>query len=173
MRLAQLPDMSSAVVTTSYLTIVIIGVVGVWLGSVAVDSTDMRRWIGLAALIAAVVGMVVMYMRHVRPTQREKEIAWEQIRSRGKRQFVLRQVLVSQAVWFPILFGAAYELYKTGSLTALSTPPRWWYVIAASNAVFSFVWSLASWRRQEKNTPTNERRITNRWTRAAGACSAS
>src|ERR1051325_7447288 len=127
--------MARSIVATTYLTIVILGFVGVWLGSVAIDSTDIRRWLGLAALIAAVAGMVVMYLRHVRPSRREKEIAWELIRARGKRRFVLRQVLVSQVVWFPILFGAAYELYRTGSLTALASPPRLWYIIAAANAI--------------------------------------
>jgi len=122
--------MSPRVVATSYSTIIILGLVGVWLGSVAVDSTDMRRWVGLATLLAAVVGLVVMYLCHVRPTKHETEIAWKQTWSRGRLRFVLRQVLVSQVVWFPILFGAAYELYKTRSLTALSAPSRWWYVIA-------------------------------------------
>jgi hypothetical protein len=130
--------------------IVTLGIIGVWLGSVAVDSTDIRRWLGLVALIAAGVGIVVMYLRHVRPSEREKQIQWQQIRSRGKARFVLRQVLVSQVVWFPILFGAAYELYRTGSLTASSAPPRWWYIIAAANALFSVAWSLTWWHRQEK-----------------------
>src|SRR6185295_9137613 len=106
------PDMSPRVVATRYSTIIILGLVGVWLGSVAVDSTDMRRWVGLATLLAAVVGLVVMYLCHVRPTKHETEIAWKQTWSRGRLRFVLRQVLVSQVVWFPILFGAAYELYK-------------------------------------------------------------
>jgi hypothetical protein len=142
--------MSRTTVATSYLTIVTLGLVGAWFGSVAVDSTDVRLWLGAVALIAAVVGMVVVYLRHVRPSERKKEIAWQQIRSRGKARFVLRQLLVSQVVWFPTLFGAAYELYQTGSLTRASAPPRWWYIIAAANGLFSVAWSLTWWHRQEK-----------------------
>ena len=148
--------MSRTTVATSYLTIVSLGLIGVWLGSIAVNSTDIRRWLGLVALTGAVVGMVVMYLRHVRPSEREKRTQWQLIRSRGKARFVLRQLLVSQVVWFPMLFGAAYELYKTGSLTASFVSSRWWYIIAAANALCSVAWSLAWWRRQEKTRrPSN------------------
>jgi len=148
--------MSRSFVATTYLTIIILGFVGGWFGSVATDFTDFRFWVGLVALIAAVVGVVVVYLRHVRLSQREKGIAWEHIRSRGRLRFVLRQLVVSQLVWLPLLFGAAYELYKTRSVTVLSSSSRWWYIIAVANGFFSLVWSLASWHRQEKmQPPTN------------------
>jgi hypothetical protein len=130
--------------------------VGGWFGSVATDFSDFRFWVGLAALIAAGVAMVVVYLGHVRLSRREKEIAWKHTRSRGKLRFVLRQLVVSQLVWLPLLFGAAYDLYKTGSLTGLSRSSRWWYIIAVANGFFSLVWSLASWHRRDKmQLPTN------------------
>ena len=148
--------MSRSFVATTYLTIILLGFVGGWFGSVATEFSDFRFWVALAALIAAGVGMVAVYLRHVRLSQRDKEIAWEHIRSRGKLRFVLRQLAVSQLVWLPLLFGAAYELYKTGSLTVLSGSSRWWYIIGVANGFFSLVWSLASWHRHDKlQLPTN------------------
>jgi hypothetical protein len=140
--------MSRTRLAFAYLIIVTLGILGVWLGSLAVDSGDVRRWLGLTMLLGAVFGLVVIYRRDLRPSEREKEIEWQRIRARGTLRFVLTQVLLSQIVWFPMICGGAYELYKTPTWSALTLPPWWWFALAAIGAVFSFVWSLTWWQRQ-------------------------
>ena len=140
--------MSRTSLAFSYLVIVTLGLLGVWLGSLAVDAGDIRRWLGLVMLLGAVFGLVVIYRRDLRLSEREQEIQWQRIKARGKFRFVLRQVLLSQVVWFPMVFGGAYQLYRTRTWGALTLPPWWWFVLAAIGAVFSFVWSLTWWQRQ-------------------------
>ena len=135
----------------AYIIIVTLGILGVWLGSVAADSGDIRRWLGLTMLLGAVCGLVVIYRRDLRPSEREKEIEWQRIRARGKLWFVLMQVLLSQVVWFPILFSGAYEFYKTRTWSALTLPPWWWFGLAVMGAVFNLIWSLTWWQRQERS----------------------
>ena len=140
--------MSRKSLAFSYLIIVTLGILGVWLGSLAVDSGDIRRWLGLVMLLGAVFGLVVIYRWDLRPSEHEQETHWQRIKARGKFRFVLGQVLWSQVVWFPVLFGGAYQLYRTRTWGALTLPPWWWFVLAAIGAFFSLVWSLSWWQRQ-------------------------
>ena len=128
------------------LTVVMFGILGVWLGSASVDSADIRRWLGLSFLLVGFFGLVVIYRRDLRPSHREKEIEWQRIKACGKFRLVLNQLLWSQVVWLPVLFGGVYELYQTRAVTL---PPPWWLVLAAISAAFSFVWSLTWWRRHD------------------------
>ena len=127
-----------------------LGIVGVWLGAVETDSTDIRRWLGLVALVAAVSALVVVYQRDLRPTPREKQIEWRRAKGYGKARFVLTRILLSQVVWLPDAFAAAAHLFKTGSLRGLSVPPPSTFVIAFVAAAFIVTWSLVWWHRHEK-----------------------
>src|SRR5437588_11107118 len=115
--------MSRKTLGICYALIVTLGVVGVWLGAVARDSTDVRRWLGLAALLAAISALVVVYQRDLRPSEREKEIEWRHAQAGGKTRFLLTRLLLSQIVWLPEVVAATVHFFKMGSFRGLSAPP--------------------------------------------------
>ena len=117
--------MSRTNLAIAYLLIVILGIIGVWFGSVAFDSGDFRRSLGFTLLIGAAVGLVIVYRRDLHPSQQEKRIQWQRIKAKGKVRYVLAQILWTQVVWLPIFLGGLLEIYKNGTWGLLSLPP-WW-----------------------------------------------
>jgi len=143
--------MSRTNLAIGYLLIVTLGILGVWFGSVSVDSGDFRRWLGLTLLLGAAVGLVFMYQRDLRPSQQEKWVEWQRIKAKGKARYVLAQMFWTQVVWLPIFLGSLFEIYKNGPGHPLLLPPWWWVVLAIMGAPFAFVYSVVWWRRQERN----------------------
>jgi hypothetical protein len=133
--------------TIYYSIIIALGGLGVWLGSVAEDSTELRRWLGLASLLVAAVLLFAIYPREFRISKYEQELQWRRIRSQGRWRFILKEVLLSQLVLLPFLFGSLYNLFSLGEWSPL---PWWWWLLAAIGAVASFKWSLDWWRLQER-----------------------
>ena len=133
-----------------YALIVALGILGVWLGSVAHDSSDVRRWLGLAALLGAVSVLVVVYHRDLRQSERDKEFDWHRAQAHGKTRFILTRLVLSQVVWLPEVTVAVGHLLQTGSLRGLSAPQPSAYLFAVAAAVFSVTWSLFWWHRQER-----------------------
>lgn len=146
--------MSRTNLAIGYLLIVTLALFGVWLGSVATDSTDFRRWLGLTLLVAAFIGLVLIYRRDLRPSAEEKEFEWQHVKTNGKIRYVVIQVLSSQLVWLPLLIQWVLEVYKDGWQSEHYLPPWWWVVLAASGAPFAFVYSMSWWRRQERKYST-------------------
>jgi hypothetical protein len=142
--------MSRMNLAISYLLIITMGILGLWLGSVSVDSGDVRRWIGLMLLLCAVGGLVLVYRRDLRLSAKEKELEWQRIKSMGKVRYVVGQVLLSQLVWLPLLIGRLFEIYKYGTWSSASLPPWWWVVLAALGAPLAFIYSMSWWHRQER-----------------------
>ena len=142
--------MSRTNLAINYLLIVTLAILGLWLGSVSVDSGDVRRWIGLTLLLCAVGGLVLIYRRDLRPSVREKEIAWQRIKAKGKLRYVVGQVLLSQLVWLPLLFGGLFDIYKYGTWHYVPWPPWWWMVLAALGAPIAVIYSMSWWHRQER-----------------------
>ena len=146
--------MSRTNLAIAYLLIVTSAILGVWLGSVATDSGDFRRWIGLTLLLGAVAGLVLIYRRDLRPSATEKELEWQRIKAKGKVRYVVVQILFSQLVWLTVLLEGLFQFYKYGTLRSLSLPPWWWMVMAGICAPFAFVYSVTWWRRQERKHST-------------------
>src|SRR5437588_5349156 len=86
--------------------IVALGVSGVWLGAIARDASDIRRWLGLATLVVAISLLIVGSQRDLRLSQREKDAQWRRAKAYGKTRFILTRVLISQLVWLPDLVSA-------------------------------------------------------------------
>jgi hypothetical protein len=133
-----------------YGCIVTLGLVGVWLGYTGSDSGDFRRWAGMALLLGAAVGLAIVFREDLRVSQREKHIAWQRLKTRGRGRYVIVQVLRSQVIWLPLLFGGALALYRNRTWPSFARPDRSWIVLAAISAAFSFVYSMTWWRRQER-----------------------
>ena len=142
--------MSRKALAIWYALIVALGVFGVWLGAAAHDSSDIRRWLGLVALLAAVLALVVVYHRDLRASEREKEIEWRRAKAYGKTRFLLTRLLFSQVVWLPDAFAAASHLFQTRSFRGLPAPSPASFVFAFACAAFSVAWSLFWWHRQER-----------------------
>lgn len=142
--------MSRTNLAISYLLIVTLAILGLWLGSVSVDSGDARRWIGLTLLLCAVGGLVLVYRRGLRLSAKEKELQWQRIKAKGKVRYVISGVLLSQSVWLPLLFGSLFEISKYGTWRSASLPPWWWVVLAALGAPIAFIYSMIWWHRQER-----------------------
>ena len=142
--------MSRTNLAISYLLIVTLAISGLWLGSASVDSGDARRWIGLTLLLCAVAGLLLVYRRDLRLSAREKELEWQRIKGKGKVRYVVGQVLLSQLVWLPLLFGGLFDIYRYGTWHSVSLPPWWWMVLAALGAPMAFIYSMSWWHRQER-----------------------
>ena len=142
--------MSRTNLAISYLLIVTLAISGLWLGSVSVDSGDVRRWIGLTLLLCAVGGLMLVYRRDLRLSAREKELVWQRIKAKGKVRYVVGRVLSSQLVWLPLLFGGLFDIYTYGTWRSVSLPPWWWMVLAALGAPMAFIYSMSWWHRQER-----------------------
>jgi hypothetical protein len=85
-----------------------LGVLGVWLGS------HTRFWLGLIAILVALVGVLVMSHLDLRLTEEEKRRGWQSIRNHGKLRYVGRQVLRG---WPALLFLLVIDLsssYQSG-----------------------------------------------------------
>jgi len=142
--------MSRTNLAISYLLIVTLAILGLWLGSVAADSGDVRRWMGLVLLLCAVGVLVLVYRRDLHPSASEKELQWRRIKSKGKVRYVVGQVLLSQLVWLPLLFGGFFDMYKYGTWRSVSLPPWWWMALAALGTPVAFIYSMSWWHRQER-----------------------
>jgi hypothetical protein len=130
--------------------IVALGISGVWLGAIARDASDIRRWLGLAALVAAISLLIVGSQRDLRLSQREKDAQWRRAKAYGKTRFILTRVLISQLVWLPDLVSAVTTFIQTRSWGRLSAPAPSAYVFAFAAAALTVMWSLFWWHRQER-----------------------
>ncbi|MGI9164904.1 MAG: hypothetical protein ACR2G5_00695 [Pyrinomonadaceae bacterium] len=97
------------------LLIVILGLLGLWLGS------HSQFWLGLAAFLVAFAGVVVMSHLDLRPTEQERRDGWQRIREHGKLQYVGRQILRGWPVLLLLLAIDLSSSYQSGK----SWDPRW------------------------------------------------
>jgi hypothetical protein len=116
--------------------IVMLGLLGLWLGS------RLQFWLGLIVFLIAAAGLVVMFHRDLRPTAQEQRVRWKHIREYGKLRYVGRQVLSgwplllfllaidlsysynSRGPWNPRWFATLFGLW-VGGIVLLSL--GWWY----------------------------------------------
>jgi hypothetical protein len=131
-------------------TIVALGIFGVWLGAMARDASDIRLWLGSAAMVAAIALLVAGLQRDLRLSRREKDAQWRRAKSYGKTRFVLSRVLISQLVWLPDVVRAAKTFIQTRSLGPLSAPAPSAYAFAFATAAVAVMWSLFWWHQQER-----------------------
>src|SRR5207244_10436084 len=120
--------------TLTSMSIVIVGLFGVWIGSQTDVSEDLRFWVGLTVFIIAFAGLIVMSRRDLRPSEQDKMIEWQQIKARGRARYVLIQILLSQVVWLPVLFGYLFGIFTTRTWRSMSSPPWWWMLLAVTAA---------------------------------------
>jgi hypothetical protein len=126
------------------------GLLGMWLGYTATDSGDFRRWGGMALLLAAAAALAIVFRRDLRFSPREAQIEWQRVRTRGRRRYLIVELLRSQLVLLPVLYIGAFELYKNRTWASVTRPQRWWIVAAAISAIFSLAEAIRWWRRQER-----------------------
>jgi hypothetical protein len=122
------------------LLIVMLGLLGLWLGS------HSQFWLGVIVFIVAFAGVVVMSNIDLRRTEQERRSGWQSIRADGKIRYVGRQVLQG---WPVLLFLLAIDLsssYQSGK----PWDPRWFVTFFALMVGGSVVISLSWWCWQER-----------------------
>lgn len=120
--------------------IIVLGLVGLWLGS------HLQFWLGLIAFLIAFVGFVAMSHLDLRPTEEARRSRWKRIREYGKLRYVRSQVFRS---WPVLIFLLALDLsssYQSGK----PWNPRWFatffVLLAGGNVLISLGW----WSWQER-----------------------
>lgn len=134
----------------AYTPLMVLGFLGVWLGFQTDDPTDFRFWFGFIMVLGAVLGLIVVFRRDLRPTKQEKSIEWKRIESKGKLRFVLIQVLLSEVGMLPLLATDLFEVYQRDMSRASLQALSWLLIIAILVAVFSCLWAVMWWHSQER-----------------------
>jgi hypothetical protein len=120
--------------------IVMLGLLGVWLGS------HSQFWLGLIAFLIAFAGVVVVSHLDLRASEQERRSGWKRIREYGKLRYVRSQVFRS---WPVLLFLLAIDLY--GSLqNGAGWNPRWFATLFALLVGGNVLISLGWWYWQER-----------------------
>jgi hypothetical protein len=137
--------MSQKKFAIAYFVALSLGLMGVWLLSIAIDIADLRFWVSLILFSSALVILFVLG-RDLRPSAEEQSIAWKRLKSKGRIRYVLSQVLLSQMVWLPILFFRV----TAGAWRLSFVPPTWWVVLAVMGVPIALVYSRIWWAHQER-----------------------
>ena len=144
--------MSRKTFTLYFVSLLAVGLVGIWLTAFSNSGNSTPRAVaGLALMLAAVVGFVTVFGREVRATEAEKRAEWAKAKAMGRRGFVLRQVLV---LLLCLLLFEAFKLfgnYFSGrplAESARSLGDLLWLVPAGVAPVS--LWALLWWNRQSK-----------------------
>jgi len=122
------------------LLIVMLGLLGLWLGS------HSQFWFGLIIFLVAFTGLAVMSRLDLRPTKQDRRIGWKRIQECGKLRYLGRQVLSG---WPLLLFLLAIDL--SGSYN--SSKPwnlRWFATFFGLWVGGSVLISLGWWYWQER-----------------------
>jgi len=120
--------------------IVMLGLLGLWLGS------HSQFWLGFIVFAVAFAGAAVMSHLDLRPTEQERKRGWHRIREHGKLRYVGRQVLRG---WPVLLFLLAIDLsssYQSGK----PWNPRWFATFFALMVGGLVLISLGWWYWQER-----------------------
>jgi drug/metabolite transporter (DMT)-like permease len=133
-------DLSSKSRTLGQILIVILGLLGLWLGS------HLQFWLGLIMFLGAAACFVVLFRRDLRPTEQERRIGWKRAEAKGKFRFVARQVLLSELALLPLLAADLFNSYRNRELWN----PRWLLTMCALMAGGSVLSSLVWWYFQER-----------------------
>jgi len=110
--------------------IVMLGLLGLWLGS------HSKFWLGLIAFVVAFAGVAVMSHLDLRATEQERRSGWKRIREHGKLRYVGRQVLRGLPVMFFLLALDISNTYQSGPrfLTTFFT------LLVGGNVLISLGW---------------------------------
>jgi len=137
--------------TLYFISLLALGLAGVWLNFHNPRELTGRAVAGLVLIFAAVVGFVVVFRRELRTTEAEERAEWAKVRPQGRRGFVRSQVLGSlpPLLLFPLVItsGSYYPGRPLGEqLQDLG------YLLWLAPGVVALValWSLAWWNWQEK-----------------------
>src|SRR5882762_1469570 len=88
--------------------IVMLGLLGLWLGS------HSKFWPGLIAFVGAFAGVAGISHLDLRATEEERRSGWKRIREHGKLRYVGRQVLRGWPVMFFLLALDISNTYQRG-----------------------------------------------------------
>jgi hypothetical protein len=122
------------------LLIVMLGLLGLWLGSRS------QFWLGLTAFLVAFAGFVVMSHLDLRGTEQERRNGWKRIREDGKIRYVGRQVLSG---WPALLFLLAIDLSSSYNSREPWTP-RWFATLLGLWVGGIILLSFGWWYWQER-----------------------
>jgi hypothetical protein len=122
------------------LLIVMLGLLGLWLGS------HLQFWLGLTAFLVAFAGFVVMSHLDLRGTERERRNGWKRIRGDGKIRYVGRQVLSG---WPVLLFLLAIDLSSSYN-SREPWNPRWFATLLGLWVGGIILLSFGWWYWQER-----------------------
>ena len=127
-----------------------LGLVGVWLFG-GHQHSGIRFAAGLCLTLGAIAGLLITFRRDLWTPEAEKRAEWAKARARGRRNYVMREVLKALTcllVTVATIIGGqlAWGLPKE----AVWSTARMYGSIAAITAPLAILHSLWLWRRQEK-----------------------
>ncbi len=133
--------------TLGPILVVILGFLGLWLGS------HFQFWLGFMVFLVAAAVFVVMSHRDLQPTEPERRIGWQRIREYGKLRYVGRQILVGVPF---LLFLLAIDLFGP-SQSDKGWNPRWFATLSALMIGGTVMLSLWYWQERRYAEPASKR----------------
>ena len=139
--------MSTKKFTWMYLSLVMLGIIGIWLGYRAFESTNIPFWLGPLIVLCAVSSLILVFRRDLRcPTEREKIARWKRAAADGKGRFVVRQILFGQLALLPLLATDLFSSYRRDE----SWNPKSLLLMSAIMVGGIAISSLAWWHFQQR-----------------------
>jgi hypothetical protein len=140
----------------AYLMLIALAVLGAWLnGQFQDDVTDaslLRLMAGLVIMVGALIGIVLLIRRGLRPMGQRELAAWGVVRSGGRRSY-LRAAILRGLVFglFCISWPLARDLRRGESLAPV-IDSLWVYVAVFLVGVFAAVYAaVRTWDAREKD----------------------
>jgi hypothetical protein len=151
--------MTSKKLIISYLALITLVVLGGWLWSGSFSNPDdpsghvlLLMFAGFIITIVACVCLVILYNRNIPLMNEEQAKGWEQVRNKGKHQYIRGYVIRGLLMFIGL---GAYNLikyYKTdhphSSLTGLFGGLA---ALVILFVIFPFLWAIREWNFKEKD----------------------
>ena len=148
--------MSRSNSVAAYLLLIALVFLGAWLNGQFTDDVDdvsfLRLASGLVIMVGALIGIVLLIRRDLRPMNQRELAAWEAIREKGKRSY-LRSAIIRGTGFglIGISWPLARDLWKAKSLAPV-IDSLWIYIAVFLTFVFAaFYAAVRSWDANEKD----------------------
>jgi hypothetical protein len=143
--------MSGKAFTLSLISLLAIGVTGVWLAAGGSQQSPLRLVAGLCLTLGAVAGLLIVFRRDLTRGEAEKRAEWAKAKAAGRRRFVLRQALNSLgSLLLPALGVLGGQYFMGRPAGAIWYTLRAFVFLAAIIIPVTVLLALAWWHSQEK-----------------------
>ena len=140
----------------AYLLLIALVVFGAWLNGQFMDDVSglsfLRLILGLIIVVGALIGIVLLIRRDMRPMNQRELAVWEIIREKGKRNY-LRDAIVNGIIFglISISWLLISDLWKAKSFASL-IDSLWIYVVLFLTCVLAVYYAaVRTWDANEKD----------------------